>query len=213
MEIKRRVWVHLFLRNTVDNLCLTNFSQGYGWQDGKYVEIPLEEFCELRRKQLEQQEPSQRSILYGRMYMLNDNLRTLFELKGILDKFKRKRNTTLHSATDEIEEGRITNTTLPSATDEIEEEYEEGRITNTTLHSAMEEIEKNHDTFFECYHPTMSSREMGEAALELIKDTRITYDIIINRDDNTLGVEKMHETLNTFLYLVEIETQYIRSIS
>jgi hypothetical protein len=192
---------------------MSNFSQGYGWQDGKYVEIPSEEFCELSMKQLEQQEPSQRAILFGRMYMLNDNLRTLFELKGISDKFKRKRNATLHSTTDEIEEGSTTNTTLPSATDESEDEYEEGRITNTTLHSAMEEIEKNHNTFFECYHPTMSSKEMGEAALELIKDTRITYDIIVNYDDNTLGVEKMHETLYTFLYLVEIETEYLRKIS
>jgi len=185
-----------FKRNTIDNLCLTNFSQGYGWQDGKFVEIPLEEFRELSMKQLEQQEPCQRAILFGRMVMLWDNIKTLFELKGISDKFKRKRITTPYNAPDDIED-----------------EYEEGRITNTTLHSAMEEIEKNYETFFECYHPTMSSKEMGEAALELIKDTRITYDIIVNYDDNTLGVQKIYETLNTFLYLVEIETTYLRKIS
>ena len=184
-----------FVRNAVDNLSLTNFIQGYGWQDGKFVEIPFEEFCELSMKQLEQMEPPPRVILFGRTAMLNDNLRTLFELKGISDKFKRKRITT-----------------PPSAPDEIEDEYEEGRITNTTLHSAMDEIEKNHDTFFQCYHPTMSSREMGEAALELINNTRISYDIIVNYDENILGNEKIEETLNTFLYLVKIESQYIRNL-
>jgi hypothetical protein len=180
----------------MSNLCLKTFTQGYGWQDGVFVEIPFEEFRELSMKRLMETEPSQRAILYGRMAELNDNLRTLFELKGISDKFKRKRITTPYNAADDIED-----------------EYEEGRITNTTIHSAMEEIEKNCETFFECCHPTMSPKEMGETALKLSKDTQIVYDIIINHDDNTLGVEKMHETLNTFLYLVEIETEYLRNIS
>ena len=85
--------------------------------------------------------------------------------------------------------------------------------TNTTLHSAMDEIEKNHDTFFECYHPIMSSKEICEAAHELIKFTRIICYIIVNYDDNTLGNGKIRETLTSFLYLVEIEIEYIRNIS
>ena len=59
----------------------------------------------------------------------------------------------------------------------------------------------------------MSSKEICEAALELIKFTRIICYIIVNYDDNTLGNGKIRETLTSFLYLVEIEIEYIRNIS
>jgi hypothetical protein len=128
-----------FLRNEVDNLCPKNFTQGYGWQDGKFVEIPFEEFRELSMKLLMEIEPSESVILFGRMVVLWDNLKIHFQLKGLSGKFIRK--------------------------------------TNTTLHSATNETEKNLDTFIECYHPKMSLKEMGEAALRAPtrdQDTRVT---------------------------------------
>ncbi len=52
-----------FLRNEVDNLWPKKITQGYGWQDGNFVEVPFEEFRELSMKLLMEIEPSERVIL------------------------------------------------------------------------------------------------------------------------------------------------------
>ena len=70
-----------------------------------FEEILFEEFCKQQMKRLEEMEPTEESIVFGYMWKLNDNLKTLFDLKGFSDKITRGENiTVLHNAMDAIEQ-------------------------------------------------------------------------------------------------------------